>query len=166
MVWKNSCISSSFCTHPLKFSGVRPDIVWPQTSRPRAAPPLPIHLQINSHTYFCLNFHSPFYFHDYLGNYFVRPCKAPCAGVKPQYSRRWPGFLETPRKTPLPGAMQPSARSLTPWLGGYSFGTIPRTLSANAYLDINPYSTKFIAKNFFLYQGHELGGPRDVGNCN
>ena len=36
--------------------------------------------------------------------------------------------------------MQPSARLLTPSLGGYYFGTIPGTLSATAYLVLYPYS--------------------------
>ena len=79
-------------------------------------------------------------FHGQLGKYSVRHCRAPHAGVRPQYSRSWPDFLETSCETPLPGAIQPSARQLTPCLGGYSFETIPGTLSATAYLVLYPYS--------------------------
>ena len=66
--------------------------------------------------------------------YKFHPCRAPHAEVRSEYSRRQPGFLETLQKTPLPGAMQPSTRSLTAWLGGYYFGTIPGTLSVIASL--------------------------------
>ena len=67
----------------------------------------------------------------------------PHAEVRSEYSRRRPGFLETPQKTPLSGTEQLLARSLTFGLGDYYFGIILGTLSATTYLVCIHFSRTF-----------------------
>ena len=62
------------------------------------------------HKNFYLNLNSPYWSHKQLGKYLVYPCRASHARGRFKYSRRCSSFLETPWKTPLLGAMQPSAR--------------------------------------------------------